>query len=408
MPFGTDPAEYFKNYSEETLAPPAGTPTSASVEPEAKTPWYSNPGFWAKVGSIGSALVGERTPLGQAGQVAAQYHNAMQLDQATRKVLANAAAGVDPMSGMDAASTMGLSADQITNLTKTGMVRQSELTKEGREAALAENTLATGAVSREYMGALKDKIEDELKQNAMFEQHIKDVSEGTVQSKYITPENAEFFKAVGPKRSNEIISEIVKQEEIAKRQGRKTEQVHLGDRIKLIYSDTGMPLAEWKVGAKPADEGSNKPNASLITKAENHAFQEMLPQMKEAYFKTFGKNEANARKFEDLKKLMGSPDPMVATNARNTLLSVSPDITNAYRLRVNHISDSLHKGQGVPPITGSDKGPVDRALPTGIPEPKPEDLDSLVKELMKKNNGKAPTIEQLRSAYIEKHKKGGK
>jgi hypothetical protein len=40
----------------------------------------------------------------------------------------------------------------------------------------------------------------------MFEQHYKDVSEGNVESKYLTKDNAEFFKAIGPKRSNEIIS----------------------------------------------------------------------------------------------------------------------------------------------------------------------------------------------------------
>jgi hypothetical protein len=37
------------------------------------------------------------------------------------------------------------------------MARQSELTKEGREAALAENTLAMVYLSRDYMKSLIDK-----------------------------------------------------------------------------------------------------------------------------------------------------------------------------------------------------------------------------------------------------------
>ncbi len=341
------PGTYASNFGDETLRE---APAPSDVQPQ-RVPWYNNPGFWSKVGATGAALLPKWSPLKSAGEYAASYHNAQQLDAAQRKVLANAAAGVDPMTDMTDADTMGLSAEQIANLTKTGMARQSELAKEGREAALAENTLATGISSRDYMKSLTDKANEELRQNAMFEQHIKDVSEGNVESKYITKENAEFFKAIGPKRSNEIISEIVKQEEIAKRQGKKTEQVHLGDRIKLVESATGLPIQEWKVGPKPADEGTSKKNtAGLISAANKQAFVDLYPEIEKEFYASFKGNKAEAaKKMQELKLMFDNPN--TSEGAMLKMRTMAPNTHNAFTVRSNEVLNSYESGKGTPPMS---------------------------------------------------------
>ena len=312
--------------------------------------FWDNPGFWAKVGEIGSALVGSKTPLGVAGKYAADYHNAQQFGETQRKILANAAAGVDPMTGITSSDTMGLSAEQIDKMTKTGLTRQSDLAKEERENKLAENTLLSGDISRKYTKALTDKVMEDLRQDEMFEQHIKDVSEGKVASKYITPENAEFFKAIGPKRSNEIISEIVKQEEIAKRQGRKTQQVQLGDRIKLVDSETGMPIQEWKIGPKPADAGTVKKNtADLITAANRQAFVDLYPEIEKEFYASFKGNRAElARKMQELKLMFENPSTTEAAMLK--MRSMAPKTLDAFTARSNEVLSSYEEGKGTPPL----------------------------------------------------------
>lgn len=312
--------------------------------------FWENPGFWAKVGEIGSALVGRATPLGRASEYAANYHNAQQFSDTQRKILANAAAGIDPMTGITNSDTMGLSAEQIDKMTKTGMTRQSDLAKEAREEKLAENTLLSGDISRKYTKALTDKLEEDAKQNEMFEQHVKDVSEGKIASKYITSENAEFFKAIGPKRSNEIISEIVKQEEIAKRQGRKTQQVQLGDRIKLVDSETGMPIQEWKVGPKPADTGTLKKNtAGLITAANKQAFVDLYPEIEKEFYASFkGKNAEAARKMQELKLMFENPN--TSESAMMKMRTMAPNTLDAFTARSNEVLSSYEAGKGTPPL----------------------------------------------------------
>lgn len=401
-------------YAANYQSPVEVNPTIASAESmvvpstqKANVPWYQNPGVWSKIGAVGSALLPNNSTFRgfkEAGAYAANYHQAQQLDRTQKKMFANIAAGADPMEGIDSSWTQGLSPEQTMAVNKEGMDRAHQAREETNRDLLTQNTLATGQTYRDYTEQLTKKVEDELQQEELFKQHITDVAEGKVKSKYITPENVEYFKAAGPKKSNEIISEIVKQEEIAKRQGIKTEQVNLGDRIVLVNSQTGLPIQQWTVGQKPAGAGSLKPSAAIITKAENHAFQEMLPEMEKAWMQSLGKDAAAAQKFKDLKKLIGSADPLVAANARSQLISLTPDITNAYRLRVNDITESITSGKGIPPVKGADKAPVDKKIlgPDGtpLPPPKPEELDKLVRELTK--NGKVPTVEEVRNAYVKK------
>lgn len=395
---------YFSNYSEQEKQPPV-------TEDKSKAFW-DNPGFWAKVGEIGSALVGGKTRLGQAAKYAAGYHNAQQLDLAQRKVLQNAAAGVDPMTGMTGANTQGLSAEQISKLSDTGVARQSALVKEEREGKLAESTIKSGEAYRDYTGKLASQIDQKMAEKKKLDENwdltIKGIEEGTIKSKYITPDMVPILKGLGREQADTIVKEVMREKAAADARGEKT-TAHVDSKRGLIMgvNDKGV---QWKVQyADPETAVDEK--VGQRTRAERAAFQEVLPVLKNAFFASFGDNEKSAKEFNNLLTMLN--DPMKSGQARDQLLSyASPEVRNAFYERENEITKSIAGGKGIPPIKDS-KSPAAQDVTSSASGKTKEDralftkrATDLLRELTKKNGGREPTPQEMKEAYDKKY--GGK
>lgn len=343
--------DYIKNYEDLGNA----TAKTDPILDTGKVPWYNNPGVWSKIGAVGAALLPQWNRLKAAGEYASGQHQSNQLNRAQQRMFANVAAGNAPMEGFTDADTMGLTPQQITDLNKTGVERQSALAREGREERQLQNTLETGVVSRNYTSKLAEQIDQELKQTDMFNNYIDDVAKGNIQSKYITPENAQFFKALGGKQSAKVISEIVQEEEKAKRLGRKTEQVNLGNKIMLVDSQTGLPINQWDVGAKPVDKEPKKNTAGLIEKAREESFVDLYPDLMTEIKSKLGGDEAKTMEAMKRIKLMFG-DPKTSGAAMMELRTLAPNSAGTFDARMNEVLGAFEKGEGKPPLR---KNPID-------------------------------------------------
>lgn len=365
---------YMTDYKDANLENGASVVAPTQQTPQTtKIPWYENPGFWSKVGATGAALLPKWNRLKEAGEYAATYHQGQQLDRAQQRMFANVAAGRSPMEGFTEADTMGLDPKQITDLNKTGVERASALVKEEREGRLADSTINYQNITSGYQKKLEERVNRELQQEDMFVKYLDDVAEGRVESKYINKENLDMFRGLGAKRATAIIEEIVKQEEIAKRQGIKTEKIDLKNKIMLVNSQTGMPIQTWDVGVDPNKTASDSDKSWHFTQADTHAFREMLPTFKAAYFKTFGDNAATAEKFNKLAAMIG--DPQLGPGAISEIVSSAPiNMYNEYVARKNEIAKSLSRNEGIP----ERRAPIDS---TGLPKAKqtPKEIESIVK-----------------------------
>lgn len=347
---------YTGNYDSEKGVAPSTAPAPTA---EGNIPWYKNPGFWAKTGAVGAALLPKWNRLKEAGEVASNYHQSVQLNRAQQKMLSNLAAGNDPMEGLTEQDTMGLNQQQVADLAKSGFERQAALSKLAMEERQTANTEKTGEAYRGYLGGLGEKTQFDImkekfqiqkleQDESLWNDYVGEVKEGKRKGDIITAENADMFRAIGSADGRKLISAIAKEREEAKNKGVPTQLVNAGDKIQLIDTRTGVPYYSVNVGAKPGTEKGD--SASIISKAEDIAFREMLPNIKARYFAKFGQNEKTAREFENLSRMIGSKDPMVAANARDMLIGQDKDTSDEFHRRVNRVNSSLKKGEGVPDV----------------------------------------------------------
>lgn len=332
---------YFSNYSEQEKQPPV-------TEDKSKAFW-DNPGFWAKVGEIGSALVGGKTRLGQAAKYAAGYHNAQQLDLAQRKVLQNAAAGVDPMTGMTGANTQGLSAEQISKLSDTGVARQSALVKEEREGKLAESTIKSGEAYRDYIGKLASQIDQKMAEKKTLDENwadtIKGVEAGTIKSKYITPETLPLFKMLGREESEGVIKEIMKEQARFPKTHIDTDRE--GGKIRGIDQETGV--IKWTVPVTPKKEGKTPgEQVGFVRYHTELAANDLYPYLKEEYLKN-AKSPQAAKDFDDL-FYMTNPNTHERTGLNKLLGLASPELKQAFRVRLDEYNNKTGGYADVPPL----------------------------------------------------------
>jgi hypothetical protein len=358
MPYGTDPAEYFKQFTGEPEVPASiVAPEATPAQQPTQTPWYNNPGFWSKVGGIGSALVGAKTPLGQAAQYASQYHNAQQLDATTRKVMANAAAGTDPMTGIGTSETMGLMPDQITALNKEGVARQSALAEEERKGRVAESTI-------DYQKTIADQIKAKMEKEKTIEDNFNTTMDlvigEKIKNKYVDAETAQILKGLGVEQGGKIYAELVAMK------NKDPKITTYADQFdgKLFVLKDGALVKTYPIGKKP--ESSGLPDKSWhFNVADAEAFRRLGPQIQEAYIKSFGTLEQQQAKkeFQNLMSLVS--DEQKGPQVINAILSrVGPDMYNTFIAHKNEIANSLAKTGSVPsfkqPIPDKTEIPVNK------------------------------------------------
>jgi hypothetical protein len=313
----------------------------------ASLPWYNNPGFWSQVGGVGSALL-SKSPyrslqgLSAAGGVAANFHQGAQLDLANKRVQANVAAGLDPMQDMTEQETRGLSPEQVSGLSKLGETQR-----------LLQSQLLTGESSRGYTDVLKQRgqqiIDEKNKQEENFSYMIDAVKSGQMKHDIITPENVDLFKSIGSDHAFDLIKEITKQTEIAKRQGDKVSHVNLGDKIMLFNDTKKIPIDTYPVGAKPKDGGNIPDKSWHISTADTEAFRRLSPMLEKAYLASFGTEEQQLAKksYQDLTNMIS--DEKKGPGAINAILGkVGPTAYNEFVAHKNEIAASLAKTGQVP------------------------------------------------------------
>lgn len=340
------PGTYASNFGDETLkAAPA--PSEAQTQ---RVPWYNNPGFWSKVGATGAALLPKWSPLKSAGEYAASYHNAQQLDLAQRKVLANAAAGVDPMTDMTDADTMGLSAEQIANLNKTGMARQSELIKEEREGRLAENTLATGEAYREYTGILteqaKQKMEEKTRLDENWATTLSGVESGTIKSKYITPDTLPLFKMLGREESEGVIKKMMEEQARFPKTHIQTDK----EKGEILGIDQENGIVKWKVQVTPEKKGKEPEDQIGFNRLhKDMAIDDYYNHLLDEYVRTNASDPAAAEKF---RQMWTTIDPTGQKSGREILFSsASPELRQRIYSRIDEYNRKGDKGYGeLPPV----------------------------------------------------------
>ena len=342
MPFGTDPAEYFKQFTGEPEVPASiVAPEATPAQQPTQTPWYNNPGFWSKVGGIGSALVGAKTPLGQAAQYASQYHNAQQLDATTRKVMANAAAGTDPMTGIGTSETMGLMPDQITALNKEGVARQSALAEEERKGRVAESTI-------DYQKTIADQIKEKMEKEKTLESNFTTtmdlVINGSIKNKYVDADTAQVLKGLGLKEGGEIYAKIV----AAKSKDPKINtyaDVHDG---KLYILKDGAVADTISIGKKPVTEKTPGEQIGFVKEHRNLAIADFYPQLKEEFLKG-SSDPAMAKQFDDLYTMVDAKTgEQVGLNKLYGM--ASPELKRNIMLRLDEYNNKPGGYGDIPPI----------------------------------------------------------
>lgn len=394
-----------KNFS--MIPPEVIPPVENTVVAPTSTakPWYDNSGFYAKLGAVGSALLPKDSPLGKAGAYASNYHQAQQLDNANKNMLANVAAGKSPTEGLD---TTGLSAEQITGLNKSGLEQE----KFKQDKVMNASTLESGETNRRYQETMMRQVDQNIKlhQNKVtrWDDTIKGWEDKTIKlPKFIPEDFLPVLKSMGSESGDALIKELMRESAANPQTTVVTDKK--GGKVHGVDTKTGV--IKWSVNTTPDRSGEGGTKVGFVSKGEEHAFSEMLPQLKESYYKSLGSNAEAAKSLAGVMAMLA--DPMKAGQARATLIgAASKEQQKAYRTRVNEVSGSLHDSGEIPePGAGKTKvaTPSTELPPVGTPGhatlPQGQKVDmKLLREVgskLQKNLKRPATAQELRDAYAE-------
>lgn len=318
---------------------PATDTTQAAPITKEQSIWQ-NPGFWAEVGKIGSALLSgspRLKGLSAASSAASEYHTGKQMDRAMTKMLSNVAAGKAPMEGFSNLDTKGLTPAQVENINKTGL---SEADKKLEEKYKE--------IDKKYKEALIGDIEKKQKESETkmnnWNMTIKGWEDGSLKKpSFISDEMIPLLKGLGAEKGEALLSDIVK----ATKQNPDTAIVtdKKGGNVKGVDKNTGV--VRWTLNITP-DEGEEGAKAKVgnTSKGDEMAFMEMLPKLRENYL-SVQKDPAAAAKLQGIMNML--EDPMKAGQARTMLLGyATPEMQAQFRKRSNQIAASLNAGKGYP------------------------------------------------------------
>ncbi len=358
--------------------------------------WYNNPGFWAEMGKIGSALLSgspRLKGLSAAGAAASEYHAGKQLDTAMTKMLSNIAAGKKPMEGFTQADTRGLTPAQVENINKVGLSETERLTNEKYKD-----------IDKQYKEALIGDIafkQKEKEQKTKFwNDTISGWKDGTIKKPaFVSDEMIPLLEGLGAEKGEAILSDIIK----ASKQNPNTTMVTDKEAGKVygVDKETGVKKWEMNITARESDEGT-KAKVGNTTKGDEMAFAEMLPALRQSYINS-QKDPAAAAKLQQIMSML--EDPMKAGQARTMLLGyATPELQAQFRKRSNQIAASLNAGKGYPEPDVKETPNVKQDVTTK----KKVDMNKLrsVGIELKNKLGRPATPEELRDAY--KKAVGGK
>lgn len=369
----------------------------------------SNPGVQAILGRVGSILSGQKTPIGQIGTMASEIASGKQYTNAYNKMVSQAMAGQEPK--LDSNDMIGLSAEQVKDLYGKALdYSKASMEKGTKEASERYMDQLTGASKAEQERKAKADVDWEAVKTRWRTNQVKRPS-------YIDDEVAEILYGLDSGKATDLISDLAKESKRYK--GAKLGHVadtNEGNLITYNQSDEIIEVPDGKGGTRKILPGgevnritigkkaeSDSTKSWQVTKAESFALTDMLPEIKEAYFKSFGNNAKTAEQFSNLQAMLG--DPLRAEQARTSLLSAGgPKMMQRWLSRVDQYTRAAGNYANVPAYKKSEATPAPTGIKPGLYNPKGRELTKDIasrkaKELtviLKRKPTEAELFEELR------------
>lgn len=389
----------FRDYPDKESPTSIGPVAPVAQEPTKKVPWYDNPGFYAEIGKVGSALLSGSPSLkglAAAGQVASDYHNAKQLSRAEGKMLSNVAAGRLPMDSFGRSDTMGLTPDQVSKLNQEGLAQRERASMEEsrRVADKYKDALIQDMNERRAAKERKEKLKEDT---------IKGWEDGTIKPpSYVPKDSISLFRLMDADEMDRTLKEMLKTSKekpntqfVTDREGRQ---------IIMIDKDTRTKVGEIPLGPAVDSEGKTKALATNTKLANSWTFANMLPALKKSYMDSLGpENKQAAANFARLEAIINGDDPNNAEKALTTLLGyATPKIREQFRKYTNKAAESLNTGKGYPSLTEEDakQNPYIKQDVT-IQDINPQIFTQAKANLEKRHKklGRPPTPTELKAEY---------